>query len=135
MTEAPSTRPYLIRALHQWCEDHGFTPYMVVAVDGSVQVPMQYVSPQGEVVLNVSYGATNGLRLGNDFIEFQARFGGVPQAVSVPVGRVTAIYAKENGQGMAFPVEDAPEPPPKGAPISGGGSEPSRGKPTLTRIK
>jgi stringent starvation protein B len=135
VTEAPSTRPYLIRALHQWCEDHGFTPYLVVSVNGSVQVPKQYVSPQGEVVLNVSYGATNGLRLGNDFIEFQARFGGVPQAVSVPVGRVTAIYAKENGQGMAFPAEDMSESSSQGAPISEGGGEPPRGKPTLTRIK
>lgn len=136
MTDTPSTRPYLIRALHQWCEDHGFTPYLVVSVNGSVQVPKQYVSPQGEVVLNVSHGATNGLQLGNEFIEFQARFGGVPQAVSVPVGRVTAIYARENGQGMAFPAEDALGSSSQGAPVSeGGGAEPPRGKPTLTRIK
>ena len=134
MTDVPSTRPYLIRALHQWCEDNGFTPYMVVSVDGSVLVPTQYVSPQGEVVLNVSYGATNGLRLGNDHVEFQARFGGIPQNVSVPVGRVTAIYAKENGQGMAFPVESVPTPVPP-ADSSSGGVDSRQGRPALKRIK
>ena len=134
MTDVPSTRPYLIRALHQWCEDNGFTPYMVVSVDGSVLVPTQYVSPQGVVVLNVSYGATNGLRLGNDHVEFQARFGGIPQNVSVPVGRVTAIYAKENGQGMAFPVESVPTPVPPADPSSGG-VDSRQGRPALKRIK
>ena len=104
MTQLPSTRPYLIRALHQWCMDHGFTPYLAVAVDGSVRVPRQHVV-DGEIVLNVSTDATGGLSLGDEFIEFKARFGGVPQQVTVPVERVSAIYARENGQGMAFPVQ------------------------------
>ena len=104
MTQLPSTRPYLIRALHQWCMDHGFTPYLAVAVDGSVRVPRQHVV-DGEIVLNVSTDATGGLSLGDEFIEFKARFGGVPQQVTVPVERVSAIYARENGQGMAFPVK------------------------------
>ena len=100
----PSTRPYLIRALHQWCMDHGFTPYLSVAVDGSVRVPRQHVV-NDEIVLNVSTDATGGLVLGDEYIEFKARFGGVPQQIVVPVGRVSAIYARENGQGMAFPIE------------------------------
>ena len=100
--DSTSTRPYLIRALHEWCSDNGFAPYLAVRVDGSVQVPMEYVN-DGEIVLNLSLEATSGLRLGNDFIEFTARFGGKPHDIMVPVGRVTAIYARENGQGMAFP--------------------------------
>ena len=98
----PSTRPYLIRALHEWCSDNGFSPYLAVKVDGSVQVPMEFVK-DGEIVLNVGVEATSGLRLGNDFIEFKARFGGVPRDILIPVDHVVAIYARENGQGMAFP--------------------------------
>jgi len=98
----PSTRPYLIRALHEWCSDNGFTPYIAVQVDGSVQVPMEFVK-NGEIVLNVSMDATSGLRLGNDYIEFKARFGGVAREILVPLTHVVAIYARENGQGMAFP--------------------------------
>ena len=100
--DSPSTRPYLIRALHEWCSDNGFSPYIAVKVDGSVQVPMEFVK-EGEIVLNVGVAATSGLRLGNDFIEFKARFGGVPRDILVPVDHVVAIYARENGQGMAFP--------------------------------
>ena len=101
----PSTRPYLLRALYEWCSDNGFTPYLVVRVDESVQVPREYVN-NGEIVLNVSYDATSGLHISNDFIEFKARFGGKPRDILVPVRRVIAIYARENGQGMAFPLED-----------------------------
>ena len=97
------TRPYLIRALHDWCTDNGFTPYLAVYVDAGVQVPMEYVKNH-EIVLNVGFEATSGLTLGNDYIEFKARFGGVARDIVVPVDHVVAIYAKENGQGMAFPV-------------------------------
>ena len=100
--EPTSTRPYLIRALYEWCTDNGFTPYVAVRVDDSVQVPREYVN-DGEIVLNISFDATSALQLGNDFIEFKARFGGKPREILVPVGRVIAIYARENGQGMAFP--------------------------------
>jgi stringent starvation protein B len=103
--ELPSTRPYLIRALYEWCTDNGFTPYVAVKVDPTVQVPREYVQG-GEIVLNVSYDATSSLKLGNEFIEFKARFGGQPRDIMVPVNRVMAIYARENGQGMAFPVQD-----------------------------
>jgi stringent starvation protein B len=104
-TEIPgsSTRPYLIRALHDWCTDNGFTPYLAVHVDGSVQVPMEYVK-NNEIVLNVGFEATSGLKLGNDFVEFRARFGGMARDILVPVDHVVAIYARENGQGMAFPM-------------------------------
>lgn len=98
-----STKPYLIRAIYDWCTDVGFTPYVAVAVDESVRVPDEFVK-NGEIVLNVSSLATNRLKIGNDAIEFQARFGGVPREVYVPMGRVIAIYARENGQGMAFEV-------------------------------
>ncbi len=108
--ELPSTRPYLIRALYEWCTDNGFTPYVAVKVDQTVQVPREYVQGD-EIVLNISYDATSSLKLGNEFIEFKARFGGQPRDIMVPVGRVMAIYARENGQGMAFPVqEEAPSP-------------------------
>ena len=101
--DASSTRPYLLRALHEWCTDQGYTPYVAVLVDETVQVPLEYVK-NGEIVLNVSYDATAGMTLGNEFIEFKARFGGVPREIIVPVSRVMAIYARENGQGMAFPM-------------------------------
>jgi stringent starvation protein B len=101
--QGSSTRPYLIRALHDWCTDNGFTPYVAVFVDRTVQVPMEYVK-NSEIVLNVGFEATSGLKLGNEFIEFKARFGGVARDIVVPVDHVVAIYARENGQGMAFPV-------------------------------
>jgi stringent starvation protein B len=99
----PSTKPYLLRAIYEWCTDAGFTPYVAVAVDETVRVPVEFVK-NGEIVLNVSALATNRLKIGNDAVEFQARFGGVPRDVYVPINRVIAIYARENGQGMAFEV-------------------------------
>jgi stringent starvation protein B len=112
--ESTSTRPYLIRALYDWCSDNGLTPYVAVLVDDSVKVPTEYVK-NGEIVLNISFDATSSLKLGNDFIEFKARFGGIAREIMVPVSQVIAIYARENGQGMAFPMsvpttrnEDAP---------------------------
>ena len=115
--DTPSTRSYLIRALHEWCSDNGFSPYIAVQVDASVQVPMEFVK-NGEIVLNVSVDATSSLRLGNDFIEFKARFGGVSREIVVPIDHVIAIYARENGQGMAFPA-----PPVKG--LRGGVNSPT----------
>ena len=101
--ESTSTRPYLIRALYEWCTDNGFTPYVAVLVDDTVKVPREFVK-DGEIVLNISFDATSSLQLGNDFIEFKARFGGTARDIMVPIGRVMAIYARENGQGMAFPA-------------------------------
>jgi len=116
--ESTSTRPYLIRALYDWCTDNGLTPYVAVLVDDTVRVPREYVK-NGEIVLNISFDATSSLKLGNEFIEFNARFAGSAREIMVPVNRVIAIYARENGQGMAFPV----------AVTSAGGEEPSRPSP------
>jgi stringent starvation protein B len=102
-----STKPYLIRAIHEWCADNGFTPYLAVAVDSRTMVPREFVR-NGEIVLNVSMSATHHLKLGNELIEFQARFGGVARELSIPVENVSAIYARENGHGMAFDVPKAP---------------------------
>lgn len=104
----PSTRPYLLRALHEWCSDNGLTPYLAVQVDASVQVPRAFVQ-DGHIVLNASYEATSALHMGNEFISFKARFGGKPHDIMVPVGRVVAIYARETGQGMSFPPEEVGE--------------------------
>jgi stringent starvation protein B len=102
-TAGSSTRPYLIRALHDWCTDNGFTPYVAVFVDSQVQVPVEYVK-NNEIVLNVGFEATSALKLGNETIEFKARFGGSSREIIVPIDHVIAIYARENGQGMAFPM-------------------------------
>ena len=145
MTEKdlPSTKPYMIRAIHEWCTDNGFTPYIAVQVDGRVRVPREHVR-DGQIVLNVGYEATGGLQIGNDLISFQARFGGVARDISFPVGNVSAIYARENGAGMAFEPDSAgtdggePETAP---PASGSGSDPeprtppAGGRPKLQRIK
>lgn len=127
--ESTSTRPYLIRALYEWCTDNGYTPYVAVLVDDSVQVPREYVK-NGEIVLNISYDATSSLKLGNDFIEFKARFAGSAREIMVPVSRVIAIYARENGQGMAFPMpvatppgEDAAKAAPALSSVSGAPAE------------
>lgn len=103
--ELTPQRPYFIRALHDWCSDNGLTPYLVVKVDGSVRVPREYIR-DGVIVLNISSDATGHLDLGNEYIEFKARFNGRLQDISVPVDRVAAIYARENGEGMSFPVNE-----------------------------
>jgi stringent starvation protein B len=150
--DTTSTRPYLIRALYEWCSDNGLTPYIAVKVDESVQVPREYVK-NDEIVLNISLDATSSLNLGNEFIEFKARFAGSAREIMVPVGRVIAIYARENGQGMAFPLveqpgkllsQDAPEAPLGLAPVPsvpGNPNEdpeppkPTGPRPALKRVK
>ncbi|NTV10323.1 MAG: ClpXP protease specificity-enhancing factor [Zoogloea sp.] len=102
---ADTTKPYLLRAIYEWCSDHGFTPHIAVVVDSHTVVPRNFVR-DGQIVLNIGDEATHQLDLGNDYIQFQARFGGVAQHISIPIGRVAAVYARENGQGMAFEVEE-----------------------------
>jgi stringent starvation protein B len=110
-----STKPYLLRAIYEWCTDSGYTPYLAVKVDASTTVPMEYVK-KGEIILNISYGATSGLKMDNDAIHFRARFNGVSREIYVPVHNVLAIYANENSQGMAFevaaPAAETPAPAP-----------------------
>ncbi|MFO1466940.1 MAG: ClpXP protease specificity-enhancing factor [Steroidobacteraceae bacterium] len=110
-------RPYLLRALHEWITDSGDTPHIVVdATDETVIVPRQYVK-DGKIVLNVSYSAAQGLKLGNEFVTFDARFSGSSFSVSVPIKSVLGIYSRETGQGMIFPEGDAdPDPEDKSPP-------------------
>ena len=132
--QGSSTRPYLIRALHDWCTDNGFTPYVAVFVDASVQVPQEYVK-NNEIVLNVGFEATSGLKLGNEQIEFKARFGGSAREIVVPIDHVVAIYARENGQGMAFPVPTAAGGTNSaGTSVLSAGDAVSRGGPRLTAV-
>jgi stringent starvation protein B len=141
-TSHPSTKPYLIRAIYEWCTDNGYTPYVAVVVDSGTRVPAEFVK-DGQIVLNVSFEATSGLKMGNDFIEFAARFGGVAREITVPIGRVAAIYARENGHGMGFEVVDASAAPETEAeakvdqPASGTPAERPApgGKPKLTVVK
>jgi stringent starvation protein B len=128
-TAGSSTRPYLIRALHDWCTDNGFTPYVAVFVDASVRVPAEYVK-NNEIVLNVGFEATSALKLGNETIEFKARFGGSSREIVVPIDHVIAIYARENGQGMAFPMPSE-NPAPTAAAEAPAGVTPARGGPRL----
>mgnify|MGYP006423818239 CR=1 FL=1 len=138
-----SSRPYLVRALHEWILDNGTTPHLVVDASLSgVQVPMDYVA-NGQIVLNISPSAVKGLHLGDDAVEFNARFGGVPVNVHVPVYAVMAIYARENGQGMVFGQEPGgPDPDGTDGPSSherdesgGDDQESERGKPNLKVVK
>jgi stringent starvation protein B len=160
-----STKPYLLRALYEWCTDSGYTPHIAVKVDAATTVPMEYVR-KGEIILNISYGATTALKMDNDAITFKARFNGISREIYIPVHNVMAIYANENGQGMAFEVGqnasegtpplasvDAPaatapglsavpnaSPEPQQTELShfpDDGTEPPKkgGRPTLTRIK
>ncbi len=107
-----SNRPYLIRAIHEWILDNGGTPYLLVNAEmEGVDVPRQHVK-DGRIVLNISPGAIEGLRLGNEEVAFLARFSGVSRLVKLPVRAVLAIYGKENGRGMMFNEPDPDEPPP-----------------------
>lgn len=139
----PSTKPYMIRAIHEWCTDNGFTPYVAVQVDARTRVPKEHVK-DGQIVLNIGYEATGGLQIRNDLVSFQARFGGVARELSFPVGNVLAIYARENGNGMAFEFENTedsavvsaeakPAEPDHTSDVDPG--TPPPGRPKLQRIK
>lgn len=121
-----SSRPYLIRALYEWLADNNLTPYLAVdATIENVMVPTQHIQ-DGQIVLNIAMSAVRELDISNEAITFSARFGGVPQQVYVPVAAVLAIYAKENGQGMAFGHEpEVPDPEPKGPIAVERGADPS----------
>ena len=141
MAEPISTKPYLLRAIYEWCVDNGYTPYVSVVVDEQTRVPMDYVR-DGEIVLNLGPLATSKLHMGNELIECSARFCGAARELSIPVGSVAAIYAKENGQGMSFEVERRAEPSnaagTEPAEKAGGSPEPTKpsgGRPSLRRVK
>jgi len=161
MPETP-TKPYLLRALYEWCVDNGYTPHLGVRTDARTQVPTEHVR-NGEITLNISPTAVHRLQMGNEVIEFSARFTGVARQISVPVANVYALYARETGHGMTFDVDvpNAPkagvQPKAEGEPASHPGSllpaakkdaapsdpnEPPKppgarggGRPTLRRVK
>jgi stringent starvation protein B len=156
LSEIP-TKPYLLRALFEWCVDNGYTPHLAVKVDSRTQVPQEYVK-NGEITLNISPNAVHKLQMGNEQVEFSARFGGVARQISVPITNVYALYARETGHGMTFDV-DGPKPsvqakaeseptrepklpaikPPTQLPVATTPEPPKKpgggGKPTLRRIK
>jgi len=103
-----STKPYLVRAIYEWCVDQGFTPYLAVQADSHTRVPSGYVR-EGQIVLNIGPEATHQLKIDNEQVTFQARFNGVAHQIVVPIGNIMAIYARENGQGMAFEMAGALE--------------------------
>jgi len=108
-----SNRPYLIRAIWQWVADNGLTPYILVDANAEqVQVPTQFVE-DGRIVLNISSSAVLDLNMDDEFVSFNARFSGAPMDVFVPVSSVLGIYARENGQGMLFPENEAESVPPE----------------------
>lgn len=126
-----SSRPYLIRGLYQWIVDNHCTPHLLIDADlPGVEVPVEYVR-DGRIVLNVAPTAVVGLQLENDFISFNARFGGIPRDIVVPVAAVAGIYARENGQGMVFDTEESPPP----APDSPSDDSDSGGRPHLKVVK
>ena len=152
-----STKPYLLRALYEWCVDNGYTPHLAVRVDSRSQVPSEYVK-NGEITLNVSPSAVHKLQMGNELIEISARFAGVARQISVPIACVYALYARETGHGMTFDVDatkpavqaDAEKEPGKPVPSNESGpslpapvpsspttepTKPTGGKPQLRRIK
>ena len=104
MTTLTSTKPYLVRAIHEWCMDNNLTPHLLVAVDAKTRVPMAYVK-DGEIVLNLSYSATKDLHLDNEAVVFSARFGGISQNLYIPMHAVRGIFARENSQGMFFEID------------------------------
>jgi stringent starvation protein B len=149
--EETSTKPYLLRALFEWCVDNGYTPHIAVKVDSRTQVPAEYVK-NGEITLNISPNAVHKLQMGNELIEFSARFGGVARQLAVPVTNVYALYARETGHGMTFDIdgakpglqvkaesENAAPPRPPAILPAPAGPDPKKpsggGKPTLRRIK
>lgn len=131
-----STKPYLIRAIHEWCADSNYTPYLSVKVDANTRVPMDYVK-NGEIVLNVSYDATHRLTIGNDAVQFSARFNGVSRECSIPIEAVLGIFARENGQGLFFAPEEAQQPsaPPGESPGETPSSPTNGGRPKLQVVK
>lgn len=129
MSDLP-TRPYLIRAIYEWCVDSGLTPYLAVRVDEHTEVPRAFVK-DGEIVLNLSEGAVRNLEMGNEMITCNGRFGGVPFDVMVPIVAVIGIFAKENGQGLVFQGGDPQQTPP----TASGGNEERKSVPRKPHLK
>jgi len=132
----PTIKPYLVRAVHEWCSDQGYTPYLSVTVDSRTVVPLEFVK-DGQIVLNVSANASRNLFISNDMITFSARFSGVAREIQVPMSAVGGIYARENGQGLFFPTGEETGPEPEQADDGNDGMPPSppKGRPSLKIVK
>jgi stringent starvation protein B len=128
-----STRPYLIRAIYEWCVDSGLTPYLAVRVDEHTEVPRAHVK-DGEIILNLSADAVRNLQVGNEMITCTGRFGGVPFNLMVPIVATLGIFAKETGQGLVFQGGD-PQHSPPASPGSDGEAKPIPHKPNLKIVK
>ena len=138
-------KPYVVRALYEWCADAGFTPYLTVLVNNQTRVPMAYVR-DGQITLNISMTATQNLQIDNEAITFNARFGGAPFSLYIPMGAVIGIYARESAEGLFFePEEPDISSEPEETSVTPQSSEPepaqptspppTRGKPKLTVVK
>jgi len=136
MPKERSTRPYLIRAIYEWCSDSGLTPYLSVKVDAQTRVPMEFVK-NGEIVLNIGQDAAHRLTIGDDTIQFAARFNGVSRECSIPVAAVIGIFARENSQGLFFPPEPATQANSSATPVAEPTPTPptNGGKPKLQIVK
>jgi len=138
MAQLISTKPYMLRALHEWCVDNNLTPHLIVAVNNQTRVPMAYVK-DGEIILNINYGATKDLHIDNESVVFSARFGGVSQNIYIPMSAVKGIFARENGQGMFFEAEVADAASEPALNTENETNDPSKKqnnkKPTLTIVK
>lgn len=132
-----STRPYLIRAIYEWCMDAGFTPHLLVQVDEHTRVPQGYVK-DGQIVLNIGAGAVRDLAIDNDWVLFSARFSGISHEIAVPINRIAAIFARENGQGLHFDVQETAGEQAASSSVETGSElppEPPKGRPQLKVIK
>lgn len=125
-----STKPYLIRAIYDWCADSGLTPYLAVRVNSQTQVPTAYIK-DGEIVLNLSLDAVRNLHMGNDEITCGGRFGGIPHEIIVPISAVIGIFAKENGQGLVFQGQEYTPT----SPDDGGGKSPDSPSPSKSHLR
>ena len=136
MPKDRSTKPYLIRAIYEWCNDSGLTPYLSVKVNAQTRVPMEFVK-DGEIVLNISPDATHRLTIGDDAVQFSARFSGVSRECSIPVDAVLGVFARENSQGLFFPPEPAVQTDTTAAPSGEPAATPptNGGKPKLQIVK
>jgi stringent starvation protein B len=138
VSESASTKPYMIRAIYEWCVDNGYTPHLLVAVNSETRVPLEFVK-DGEIVLNINHSAANNLLIGNDDVTFAARFNGVSNKLYIPVDAVLAIFARENGQGVYFGNEattDQEQSQEKKPPADSGQPAPVSGKkPGLRLVK
>ena len=103
-----TTKPYLVRAIYEWCIDNDYTPYVAVSVNSNTHVPMEYVE-NGEIILNISQNATDDLVMSNDCIQFLARFDGAPKKMQIPMNAVKSIFAKEVNQGLTFSIDPQPD--------------------------